>query len=69
MGRRPNYGFEKRQRELKKRKKKEEKAERKRLAKEALLAEQEGEAGEGAEVDGELDGEFEPTEETDTPVQ
>ncbi len=30
MGRRANYGFEKRQRELKKRKKNEEKAERKR---------------------------------------
>ena len=30
MGRRVNYGFEKRQREIKKQKKKEEKAERKR---------------------------------------
>ncbi|MDP2469902.1 MAG: hypothetical protein Q8W45_05920 [Candidatus Palauibacterales bacterium] len=34
MGRRTNYGFEKRQREIKKQKKKEEKAERKRLKKE-----------------------------------
>ena len=42
MGRRTNYGFEKRQRELKKQKKKEAKAERKRLKKEgegAALAE------------------------------
>ena len=48
MGRRTNYGFEKRQRELKKQKKKEAKAERKRLRKEEL----EGEVvGEGAEDD------------------
>ena len=38
MARRPNYGFEKRQRELKKQKKREEKAERKRLKKEAAAA-------------------------------
>lgn len=35
MARRTNYGFEKRQRELKKQKKKEAKAEKKRLKKEA----------------------------------
>ncbi len=39
MARRPNYGFEKRQRELRKQKKKEEKAERKRLKREAAAAE------------------------------
>lgn len=49
MGRRTNYGFEKRQRELKKQKKKEAKAERKRLKKE----EEAGTVGEGA-VDGEF---------------
>lgn len=47
MARRPNYGFEKRQREIKKQKKKEAKAERKRLKKEALLAEQGGIAPDG----------------------
>ena len=36
MGRRTNYGFEKRQREIKKQKKKEAKEERKRLKKEEL---------------------------------
>jgi hypothetical protein len=49
MGRRANYGFEKRQREIKKQKKNEEKAERKRQ--EALdRKEQQGEdpPGEGA---------------------
>ena len=35
MARRPNYGFEKRQKELEKQKKKDEKAEKKRLRKEA----------------------------------
>ena len=35
MARRPNYGFEKRQKELDRQKKKEEKAEKKRLRKEA----------------------------------
>ena len=48
MGRRTNYGFEKRQRELKKQKKKEAKAERKRLKKEEELG-----LAEGA-VEGEL---------------
>ncbi len=46
MARRPNYGFEKRQRELRKQKKKEEKAERKRLKKEAAAAEAQALAGE-----------------------
>ena len=36
MARRTNYGFEKRQRELKKQKKKEAKAERRRLRKEGI---------------------------------
>jgi len=49
LARRPNYGFEKRQREIKKQKKKEAKAERKRLKKEALLAEQGGVAPDGDE--------------------
>jgi len=44
VGRRTNYGFEKRQRELKKQKKKEAKAERKRLKKEELDGEVVGEA-------------------------
>ncbi len=35
MARRPNYGFEKKQRAIRKRKKREEKAETKRLKKEA----------------------------------
>ena len=35
MARRPNYGFEKRQKELERQKKKDEKAEKKRLRKEA----------------------------------
>jgi hypothetical protein len=37
MARRPNYGFEKRQKEILKQKKKEEKEEKKRLRKEAGL--------------------------------
>ncbi len=47
VGRRTNYGFEKRQRELKKQKKKEAKAEKKRLRKEEeamLQAAEDGEA-------------------------
>lgn len=48
MGRRTNYGFEKRQRELKKQKKKEAKAERKRLKKE----QEAGLSADGAPVDG-----------------
>ena len=49
MGRRVNYGFEKRQREIKKQKKAEEKAEKKRQ--EALdKAEQQGEAAPGEDT-------------------
>jgi hypothetical protein len=40
MARRPNYGFEKRQRELRRQKKREEKAERKRLKREAAGGDQ-----------------------------
>jgi len=58
LARRPNYGFEKRQRELKKQKKKEAKAERKRLKKEALLAEQGGIAPDG-------EGDLQPSDELD----
>ena len=58
MGRRPNYGFEKRQRELRKQKKKEEKAERKRLAKEAAAAAEA--AGEEAPVGGKSGAPIEP---------
>lgn len=36
MARRPNYGFEKKQREIKKQKKREKKAERKRLKRELV---------------------------------
>ncbi|HEX8271543.1 MAG TPA: hypothetical protein VF615_02760 [Longimicrobiaceae bacterium] len=67
MARRPNYGFEKRQKELEKQKKKDEKAEKKRLRKEAgtdeygnslyvdpdeVVMEEDGEEG-GAESGGE----------------
>lgn len=38
MARRPNYGVERRQKELKKQKKQEEKAEKKRLRREAATA-------------------------------
>ncbi len=48
MARRTNYGFEKRQREIKKQKKQEAKAERKRLKKEAGLETGEGAPGEAA---------------------
>ncbi len=47
VGRRTNYGFEKRQRELKKQKKKEAKAEKKRLRKEEEAMLQAAEDGEG----------------------
>ncbi len=36
MARRPNYGFEKKQKEIKKQKKREKKAEKKRLKKEVV---------------------------------
>ena len=65
MARRPNYGFEKRQREIKKQKKKEAKAERKRLKKEALLAEQGilPDADEDLELTDELEDDEAPDEE------
>ena len=43
MARRTNYGFEKRQREIRKQKKNADKAERKRAEKEAARAEKAGE--------------------------
>ena len=49
VARRPNYGFEKKQREIRKQKKKQEKAEKKRLKKEAL--EEEGTAEAPAEAE------------------
>lgn len=52
MGRRTNYGFEKRQREIKKQKKKEEKAERKRQDASARTAQQEEDAPGKIEPDG-----------------
>jgi hypothetical protein len=39
MGRRPNYGFQKQQKDLQKQKKREEKAEKKRLKSEAVEGE------------------------------
>ncbi len=52
MARRPNYGYEKRQKEIKKQKKREAKAEKKRLKKEAAaLAENPPEGGEFVEGD------------------
>jgi hypothetical protein len=56
MARRPNYGGEKRQKEIQKQKKKEEKAEKKRLKKEAALT---------GDVDGLEDGLEDGVEETD----
>ena len=53
MARRPNYGFEKRQKEMLKQQKKDEKAEKKRARKENA---DDGGTGEEAEV-GEQDGE------------
>lgn len=46
MARRPNYGFEKRQKEIKRQKKKDEKAEKKRMKKEEAGGDQD-EAVEG----------------------
>ena len=40
MARKPNYGFEKRQKEMQRKAKQEEKAERKRLRKEAAQADE-----------------------------
>jgi len=52
LGRRKNYGFEKRQRQLKKQEKKAEKAERRRLKSAEAGEEAAGVAGEAAEVEG-----------------
>jgi hypothetical protein len=64
MARRPNYGFEKRQKEILKQKKKEEKEEKKRLRKEAGLEDDgiawdfdpSGEESDDEETDGASDG-------------
>lgn len=64
MARRPNYNFEKRQKEISKAKKKEEKEEKKRLRKEAGLEDDgiawdfdpTGGAGASDDEDGEADG-------------
>jgi hypothetical protein len=59
MARRPNYGFEKRQKEIQKKAKQEEKAERKRLRRESGLGtdefETDGEAPDGEPGGGEAD--------------
>ena len=47
MAARTNYGFQKRQKEIKRQKKREEKAERKRLKKEAAAEGDQGEVVEG----------------------
>jgi hypothetical protein len=54
VGKRPNYGFEKRQKEVKKQQKKDEKAEKKRARREEA-AEQESSSEGGAETDEESD--------------
>ncbi|MEX2582819.1 MAG: hypothetical protein WD766_06080 [Gemmatimonadota bacterium] len=51
MARRPNYGFEKHQKELKRQKKKEEKAERKRQRKEEAGGVPEGSTAETDDSD------------------
>jgi hypothetical protein len=52
MARRPNYGVEKRQKELKKQKKQEEKAEKKRLKREGITGDSEPQAdGDSGETD------------------
>ncbi len=52
MARRPNYGAEKRQKEIQRQKKKEEKAEKKRLKKEAVATgDQDEEVVDGAGLD------------------
>jgi hypothetical protein len=55
MARRPNYGFEKRQKELEKQKKKEAKAEKKEARRREGLAD-EGEAAGGGEAEAGTDG-------------
>jgi hypothetical protein len=52
MARRPNYGFEKRQKEIAKQKKKEEKAEKKRLKKEGGGEEENSVEQSGGEEEG-----------------
>lgn len=53
MARRPNYGFEKRQKELEKQKKKEAKAEKKDLRKQAAAEREEGHEPAGEPASGE----------------
>lgn len=54
MARRPNYGAEKRQKEIQRQKKKDEKAEKQRLRKEAAANDPSGaEAGDDGELDSE----------------
>lgn len=62
MARRPNYGFEKRQRELRKQKRKEEKAARKRGEEEAAEGVEGMEAVEGGEPVGEASPESGPSD-------
>ena len=62
MARRPNYGFEKRQRELRKQKRKEEKAARKRGEEEAAEGAEGTEAPEGGELAGEAPPESGPSD-------
>jgi hypothetical protein len=52
VGRRTNYSFEKRQKELKKKKKQEAKAEKRRLRKEAKQLEASGDPGAVGDADG-----------------
>ena len=70
MARRANYGFEKRQRELEKRKKKEAKAEKKRLMREAAAGGDPDELEAGSDDGGETspaDGVSQGVEEELTP--
>ncbi len=62
MARRPNYGFEKRQRELRKQKRKEEKAARKRGEEEAAEGAEGTEATEGGDPAGEAPPESGPSD-------
>jgi hypothetical protein len=59
VAKKPNFGFEKRQKDLKKQQKREEKAEKKRLKKEGG-----GDQGEEPQADG--DSELSPGEDTET---
>lgn len=60
MARRPNYGGEKRQKEIQRQKKRDEKAEKKRLKKEAAAVSDQGEVGDGIGERGTADVESEP---------